>query len=80
MPADVTATRAAMLLHEAGRRLLDPLLDEIARDGAVPAGRTVPVLPYCPFPDAAMLRAMRRRGLRLTDARDLGEALTLSAR
>ncbi|TXN25297.1 formyl transferase [Methylobacterium sp. WL30] len=80
LPADVTATRAAVLLHEHGRNLLDAVLADIARDGAVPEGRTVPVLPYCPFPDAGFLKAMRRRGRYLTDVGDLREALSLSAR
>ncbi|TXN83422.1 formyltransferase family protein [Methylobacterium sp. WL8] len=80
LPADVTATRAAVLLHEHGRLLLDGVLDVVARDGAVPEGRTVPVLPYCPFPDAGFLKAMRRKRRYLTDVGDLREALSLSAR
>lgn len=80
LPPDVTATRAAVLLHASGRRLLDAVLERIARDGAVPEGRTVPVLPYCPFPDGAFLRAMRRERRYLTDVGDLREALSLSGR
>ena len=80
LPADVTATRAAVLLHEQGRILLDTVLETVARDGALPEGRTVPVLAYCPFPDGAMLKAMRRQGRYLTDVADLRDALTLSAR
>lgn len=80
LPVDTTATRAAVALHAHGRGLLDRLLDEIARTGTLPEGRTAPVLPYCPFPDRAMLAALRRRGLRLTDGRDLREALSLSAK
>ena len=77
LPAGVTATRAALLLHEAGRPLLDEMLDAIARSGQVPDGRIVPILSYCPFPNREMLRDMRRRGLRLTDRADLADALTL---
>lgn len=80
LPPDVTATRAAVLLHASGRRLLDAVLETIARDGAVPEGRVVPVLPYCPFPDGAFLRAMRRERRYLTDVGDLREALSLSGR
>lgn len=80
LPADVTATRASVLLHERARPLLDDLLDAVARDGAVPQGRAVPILPYRPFPPAALLREMARGGLRLTDLRDLSAALTLAAR
>jgi folate-dependent phosphoribosylglycinamide formyltransferase PurN len=79
LPADVTVTRAALLLHERGRALLDALLDEIARTGAVPAGRSEPPLPYCPMPPRSLLRELRRRGGRLVDVRDLRYALTLSA-
>lgn len=79
MPEGVTATRAAGLLHERGRRMLDALLAEIADEGGVPEGRLEPVLPYCGFPDRAFLSAMRKRGLKLTDSRDLGDALSLHA-
>ena len=78
LPAGTTATRAAVALHAHGRGLLDGLLDGIARTGAMPEGRTTELLPYCPFPDRAMLASLRHRGLRLTDGRDLREALTLS--
>ncbi len=80
MPADVTATRAAILLHQHGRGMLDRLLDAIAATGAVPEGRLAEPLPYCPFPDRAMLAGLRRRGLRLTDAADLRSAAALSLR
>ena len=77
-PADVTATRAAVALHAHGRGMLDRLLDEVADTGDLPQGRTVELLPYCPFPDRTMLGSLRRRGLRLTDGGDLREALSLS--
>ena len=79
LPADVTATRAALLLHESGRPMLDKVLDEIAYTGSVPGGSKVPPLPYCPLPGRAMLQQMRRRGLKLTDARDLRYALAVSS-
>lgn len=78
-PAGTTATRAARLLHERGRVLLETVLEGITRDGAVPAGRLAPVLPYRGFPDRALLARMRREGMRLTDRADLAEALRLSA-
>lgn len=80
LPADVTATRAAILLHEHGRAMLDRLLDTIASTGAIPEGRMADMLPYCPFPDRAMLADLKRRGLRLTDASDLAAAAKLSLR
>lgn len=80
MPADVTATRAAILLHQHGRAMLDRLLDTVAATGALPEGRMADVLPYCPFPDRAMLANLKRRGLRLTDAADLAAAARLSLR
>jgi methionyl-tRNA formyltransferase len=78
LPVDVTATRASVLLHMHGRTMLETLLHDVARAGAVPEGRTAPVLPYCPFPDRRMLRDLRRRGLKLTDIRDLRDAMSLS--
>lgn len=80
LPAGTTATRAAVALHAHGRGMLDRLLDEIARTGALPEGRAAEMLPYCPFPDRALLTGLRRRGLRLTDARDLREAVSLSGK
>ena len=80
LPPAVTATRAALRLHEAARPLLDDVLDVVARTGAVPPGREAPVLPYRPWPDRVVLREMRRRGLRLTDSVDLAAALTLHVR
>jgi methionyl-tRNA formyltransferase len=80
LPPDVTASRASVLLHERGRAMLDVVLDEIARTGQVPEGRVVPTLPYCPFPTRALLRDLRRRGLKLTDTRDLTDAAALNAR
>lgn len=75
---DVTASRAAMLLHEAGRPLLEGVLAEAERTGGLPEGRSVPVLPYCGFPSRAQLRDLKRRGRRLVDAGDLREAVSLS--
>ncbi|MCJ2134643.1 formyl transferase [Methylobacterium sp. J-026] len=80
LPPGTTATRAAVALHAHGRGMLDRLLDAVARTGALPEGRTAEVLPYCPFPDRTMLAALRRRNLRLTDGRDLREALSLSGK
>ena len=78
LPAGTTATRAAVALHAHGRGLLDRVLDDVARTGVLPEGRAAATLPYCPFPDRALLAGLRRRGLRLTDGRDLREALSLS--
>ncbi|MET7244692.1 formyltransferase family protein [Methylobacterium sp. EM32] len=78
LPADVTASRAAVLLHEAGRPLLEGVLAEADRTGVLPEGRSVPVLPYCGFPTPAQLRDLKRRGRKLIDTGDLREALSLS--
>ncbi len=80
LPPGTTATRASVLLHEIGRRVLDGVLQEIAASGAVPTGRHEEVLPYCPFPNPALLAELRRRGRKLTDAADLRDALFLNAR
>lgn len=80
LPGDVTATRASSLLHARARPLMDEILDGIARTDSLPEGTMVPTMPYRPFPPAALLRDMRRRGLRLTDRTDLVASLTLAAR
>ena len=80
LPADVTATGAAVLLHARARPMLDDVLNAVARSGALQAGRAVPTEPYCPFPSATLLRDMWRRGQRLTDRADLAASLTLAAR
>ncbi|WP_232631119.1 formyltransferase family protein [Methylobacterium sp. Leaf118] len=80
LPEGTTATRAARLLHERGRVLLESVLARIGRERAIPLGRNVPLLPYRGFPDRALLARMRREGRRLTDAADLVDALRLSAR
>ena len=80
LPPDVTATHAAIMLHASARPLMDEVLDGVASSGTLPEGRVVPTIPYCPFPPAAMLRDMRRRGLRLTSRTDLAASLTLAAR
>ncbi|GJD75492.1 formyltransferase family protein [Methylobacterium goesingense] len=74
-----TATRASVVLHEHGRRMLDKALADLA-EGRLPEGTIAPILPYCPFPDRDLLRNLRRRGRKLTDGRDLKDALALSAR
>ncbi|MCJ2084147.1 formyltransferase family protein [Methylobacterium sp. J-090] len=79
LPVGTTATRASVILHAHGRVLLDRVLVQLA-DGTLPEGETPATLPYCPFPDRALLADLRRRGRKLTDVRDLGEALALSAR
>ena len=79
LPADTTATRASVVLHAHGRVLLDRALADLA-DGRLPAGTIAQILPYCPFPDRGLLADLRRRGRKLTDGRDLKDALTLSAR
>lgn len=77
LPQGTSASGASVLLHERGRLLLDGVLDAIARDG-MPEGERVPTLPYCPFPDPAFLRRLRRSGRRLTAWRDLRDALVLN--
>lgn len=80
LPADVTATSAATLLHARARPMMDTILDGVARSGVLPEGRAVPTLPYCPFPSATLLRELWRSGGRLTDRADLAASLTLAAR
>lgn len=79
LPPGTSATRAAILLHARGRRLLEGVLADIAGKGAVPEGRNAPVLPYRGFPDRALLARMHRAGGRLVDRDDWRAALGLAS-
>lgn len=79
LPHRTTASHASVVLHERGRALLDGVLAAVAESG-IPQGERPPLLPYCPFPDRALLAGLRRRGRKLTDSADLRDALSLSAR
>lgn len=74
LPLGTTAVRAASALHEEGRRLLDGVLAAWPAPSRPQEGAR----PYCPFPSPAMIRAMHRRGLALTDWRDVRNALAIS--
>ncbi|CAA2104453.1 Bifunctional polymyxin resistance protein ArnA [Methylobacterium bullatum] len=78
LPSGTTATRAAILLHERGRILLDQVLDDLA-SGTLGEGVVAESLPYCPFPDRALLAGLARRNRKLVDGADLRAALSLNA-
>ncbi|WP_019904562.1 formyltransferase family protein [Methylobacterium sp. 77] len=78
LPSDTTATRAAILLHESGRILLDRVLGDLA-SGTLDEGPAPEPLPYCPFPDRALLASLAARGRKLVDGADLRAALALNA-
>ena len=65
----LTAIGAAARLHEAALPLLDRLLPEIAAGSAIET--PLPTLPYRPFPTAAELTRLRRKGRKLASAGDL---------
>ena len=65
----LTAIGAAARLHEAALPLLERLLPEIAAGTEIET--TLPTLPYRPFPTAAELARLRRKGRRLASAADL---------
>jgi len=73
LPPGATAAAAARLLHRAAVPLAAAAVAGIAAGTA--EERAAPTLPYCPFPDRAVLRAARRRGLRLAGPGDLLPAL-----
>ncbi|GJD38109.1 MULTISPECIES: formyltransferase family protein [Methylobacterium] len=79
LPSGTTATRAAILLHERGRILLDRVLDEIASD-TLKEGITPEALPYCHFPDRALLTRLASQGRKLIDSADLRAALGVNAK
>lgn len=79
LPDDTTATQASLLLHAEGRIMLDRVLARLA-EGTLGDGETPPIQAYCPFPNRALLADLRRRGRKLTDVRDLADALALGTR
>ncbi|GJE18470.1 formyltransferase family protein [Methylobacterium marchantiae] len=78
LPVGITATGAAILLHERGRILLDRVLGALA-SGTLGEGMVPEPLPYCPFPDRVLLAGLARRGRKLVDGADLRAALGLNA-
>ena len=74
LPPDVTVISASAALHEAALPLLETVLQQLERRAPV---ETLPpsVLPYCPFPSRDLLRKAARRGVKLTDFRDLRRAI-----
>ena len=70
LPPGISALDASRRLHLAGVPLL---VEVVARFAAGPVPHVTPPapLPYCPFPDAATLRAAARRGVRLVRVRDI---------
>ena len=77
LPPGTTASAAARALHLAGVPLLERVV--AALEAGEAAEREVAPLPYRPFPPAALLRALRRRGGRTVDLRDLWAALRRAA-
>ena len=75
LPAGVSASTAARLLHEAAVPMIGDVLRALAEGRA--EGKVAPPLPYCGFPNAAELRAARRQGVRLVRWADWRAALSL---
>ena len=71
LPAGISASTAARLLHEAAV----PMIGDVLR--ALAEGTAAPPLPYCGFPNAAEIRAARRQGVRLVRWADWRAALGL---
>ena len=71
LPSGVSALDAARRLHDAGRPLLDRIVERIEAEG-MPAGEPLPIMRYCGFPSRADLRDAARRGARLVHLRDFG--------
>lgn len=75
LPAGVSASAAARLLHEAALLMMDEVLRTLAEGAA--SGEAPQPLPYCGFPTAVEIRAARRLGVRLVAAADWQAALRL---
>jgi folate-dependent phosphoribosylglycinamide formyltransferase PurN len=74
LPVDATVISASATLHEAALPLLDTVLRQLEEGSVVET--FPPVQPYCPFPSRELLRNAARRGVRLTDFRDLRRAVS----
>ena len=75
LPAGVSASTAARLLHEAALPMIGDVLRALAEGRA--EGKVAPPLPYCGFPSAADIRAARRQDVRLVRWADWRAALGL---
>jgi methionyl-tRNA formyltransferase len=75
LPAGVSASTAARLLHEAALPIIGDVLRALAKGKM--EGTAAPPLPYCAFPSAAEIRAARRQGVRLVKVADWRAALGL---
>jgi methionyl-tRNA formyltransferase len=75
LPAGVSASTAARLLHDAALPMIGDVLRALAVGRA--EGVAPPILPYCGFPSAAEIRAARRQGVRLVRWADWRAALSL---
>lgn len=73
LPPGTTASAAARALHLAGIPLLSQVLAGLAGAAVLPPAE--PILPYCPFPPASLLRSLAARRRRLVDAVDLQAVL-----
>lgn len=73
-PPRTSTSQAARLLHQRGAALAATVAQRIA-SGDTPAEAQPPILPYCPFPPATLLRQAAREGCRLLSWRDLPAAL-----
>jgi methionyl-tRNA formyltransferase len=73
LPADVSAISASAALHEAALPLVEEVIKRLEGGEAV---ETYPAIqPYCPFPSRELLKTALRRGVKLTDFRDLRRAI-----
>jgi hypothetical protein len=75
LPAGVSASSAARLLHEAALPMIEDVLRALAAGKA--EGAVAPILPYCGFPSNAEIRTARRQGVRLLRFADWRAALGL---
>jgi folate-dependent phosphoribosylglycinamide formyltransferase PurN len=75
LPAGVSASSAARLLHEAALPMIGDVLQALAAGKA--EGAVAPILPYCGFPSAAEIGKARRQGVRLVRFADWRAALGL---
>ncbi len=70
LPPGTSASEAARLLHQLATPMAEAVIDRLAQ-GELPAEAHPPVLPYCPFPPASLLREAARQGCHLLRWRDL---------
>lgn len=77
LPRGITATGAAVVLFEEGRKCVDRVLAKIRTTGEHPEGQYNAATQYCPWPSHRDIRDFHRKGRRIVGFSDWLDALCL---